>query len=78
MPGFHDTDRASAIDAVTADAEGIDAGEAKKQRCAAIPAGRYGSTAEFGAMCAFLCSQHVGYIVGQNILLDGGAVNTIL
>ena len=27
---------------------------------------------EFGAVCAFLCSVHAGYIVGQNILLDGG------
>jgi 3-oxoacyl-[acyl-carrier protein] reductase len=27
---------------------------------------------EFGATCAFLCSQHAGFIVGQNILHDGG------
>jgi 3-oxoacyl-[acyl-carrier protein] reductase len=27
---------------------------------------------EFGAMCAFLCSVHTGYITGQNILMDGG------
>jgi 3-oxoacyl-[acyl-carrier protein] reductase len=26
-------------------------------------------------MCAFLCSAHAGYIVGQNILLDGGAIS---
>ena len=47
--------------------------EAKAQRCATIPAGRYGEASEFGAMCAFMCSQHVGYMVGQNVLLDGGA-----
>ncbi|MEI6484414.1 MAG: 3-oxoacyl-ACP reductase, partial [Betaproteobacteria bacterium] len=23
--------------------------------------------------CAFLCSQHAGFINGQNILIDGGA-----
>ena len=39
---------------------------------------RYGTAEEFGATCAFLCSQHAGFIVGQNILLDGGAINTTL
>jgi 3-oxoacyl-[acyl-carrier protein] reductase len=28
---------------------------------------------EFGAICAFLCSQQAGYINGQNVLADGGA-----
>lgn len=35
-------------------------------------AGRIGDPAELGAMCAFLCSAHAGYISGQNIQLDGG------
>lgn len=35
-------------------------------------AGRVGQPAELGAMCAFLCSQHAGYVTGQNILMDGG------
>jgi 3-oxoacyl-[acyl-carrier protein] reductase len=38
----------------------------------AIPAQRFGTPAEFGQTCAFLCSMHAGYITGQNILLDGG------
>ena len=38
-----------------------------------VPAGRIGTPAEFGATCAFLCSVHAGYIVGQNVLIDGGA-----
>jgi 3-oxoacyl-[acyl-carrier protein] reductase len=38
-----------------------------------VPAKRFGQPSEFGAMCAFLCSQHAGYVVGQNILVDGGA-----
>ena len=47
-------------------------------RCAtramnATPAGRFGDPREFGAICAFLCSVHAGYIAGQNILADGGA-----
>ncbi|MDF7777160.1 SDR family oxidoreductase [Sphingomonas sp. AOB5] len=35
-------------------------------------AGRVGDPAELGAMCAFLCSAHAGYVTGQNILMDGG------
>ena len=35
-------------------------------------AGRVGNPAELGAVCAFLCSAHAGYMTGQNILLDGG------
>ena len=38
----------------------------------------YGTPQEFGATCAFLCSQHAGFIVGQNILLDGGAANFVV
>jgi 3-oxoacyl-[acyl-carrier protein] reductase len=38
-----------------------------------IPAQRFGTPAEFGAACAFLCSVHAGYITGQNMLTDGGA-----
>jgi 3-oxoacyl-[acyl-carrier protein] reductase len=34
--------------------------------------GRMGRPDELGAMCAFLCSDHAGYITGQNILMDGG------
>jgi NAD(P)-dependent dehydrogenase (short-subunit alcohol dehydrogenase family) len=31
-----------------------------------------GDPAELGAMCAFICSVHAGYLNGQNILMDGG------
>ena len=35
-------------------------------------AGRLGRPDELGAMCAFLCSAHAGYVTGQNIQMDGG------
>ena len=78
LPGTHDTDRAVALDAGAAKASGGTAEEARKAREATIPARRYGTAAEFGAACAFLCSQHAGFIVGQNLLVDGGAVNSTL
>ncbi|MBW0158846.1 SDR family oxidoreductase [Sedimentimonas flavescens] len=75
LPGIHATDRADALDGAVVRAEGISLDEARTRRAAGIPARRYGTASEFGAMCAFLCSQHAGFIVGQNILVDGGAAN---
>ncbi|MCA3441390.1 MAG: SDR family oxidoreductase [Rhodobacter sp.] len=75
LPGIHATDRAIALDGAVAKARGITMQDAIAERSATIPAGRYGTAAEFGATCAFLCSRHAGFIVGQNILLDGGATN---
>ncbi|WP_299597397.1 SDR family oxidoreductase [uncultured Tateyamaria sp.] len=73
LPGIHATDRADALDGGVVAAKGITLEEARAERAATIPAGRYGTREEFGAACAFLCSQHAGFIVGQNLLLDGGA-----
>ncbi len=70
LPGIHDTDRATMLDGGSA--------EVRAKREAGIPARRYGTASEFGAACAFLCSVHAGYIVGQNILLDGGATNSTM
>ncbi len=78
LPGIHATDRAVQLDTGITRAQGITMQEAREQRYATIPAGRYGTPDEFGAACAFLCSQHAGFIVGQNLLLDGGAVNATL
>ena len=78
LPGIHATDRAVALDQGVMKAQGITMEEAYARRAATIPAGRYGTPEEFGAMCAFMCSQHAGFMVGQNILLDGGATNTTM
>jgi 3-oxoacyl-[acyl-carrier protein] reductase len=73
LPGIHATDRADQLDQGVAEREGISLEEARTRRAATIPARRYGTAAEFGAACAFLCSAHAGFIVGQNVTLDGGA-----
>ncbi|KPA23022.1 3-oxoacyl-(acyl-carrier-protein) reductase FabG [Shimia sp. SK013] len=78
LPGIHATDRAVSLDTAVSSQQGISMDEAKANRCASIPAGRYGTAEEFGATCAFLCSQHAGFIVGQNVLLDGGGVNSTM
>ena len=43
------------------------------ERMQDVPAKRFGTAEEFGAMAAFLCSAHGGYITGQNIVMDGGS-----
>src|SRR3954470_14715440 len=40
----------------------------------AIPAGRLGVADEVAAVCSFLCSEHAGYVNGQVIGVNGGAV----
>ena len=78
LPGIHDTDRAVSLDTGVSQAQNIDLAQARANREATIPARRYGTRQEFGATCAFLCSQFSGFIVGQNILLDGGANNSTI
>lgn len=78
LPGIHATDRALSLDGGVSKQEGISMEEAKAKREATIPARRYGTREEFGQACAFLCSQHAGFIVGQNLLVDGGATNMTL
>ena len=78
LPGVHDTDRIMSIDTQVSQSQGIPLEQVAKERSASIPAGRYGTIEEFGATCAFICSQHASFMVGQNILLDGGSVNATI
>jgi 3-oxoacyl-[acyl-carrier protein] reductase len=73
LPGFFDTDRIRKTMQATAEKTGKSVDELKAARARTIPAQRLGQADEFGAVCAFLCSVHAGYLTGQNILLDGGA-----
>ena len=73
LPGSFDTDRLRGNLESRAKATGKSVEELRKAQMSANPAGRFGIPAEFGAACAFLCSAQAGYIVGQNLLIDGGA-----
>lgn len=73
LPGAIDTDRITALDSQIAKATGRDFEEARAKRERGIAAKRLGTTEEFGAACAFLCSVQASYITGQSILIDGGA-----
>jgi len=73
LPGAFDTDRLKKTFAAGAAKAGVDVDEFARRRRAGIPAQRFGTAAEFGALCAMLCSAQAGYLTGQNILLDGGS-----
>jgi len=72
LPGYFATDRGHAVVAQQAAQRGLAMEQYLPNFLNTLPAGRMGSTEEFGAACAFLCSRQAGYISGQNILLDGG------
>ncbi|RVT83557.1 SDR family oxidoreductase [Inhella crocodyli] len=73
LPGSFDTDRIRATHAAAAQRQGRPLAEVQAEKIAAIPARRLGLAEEFGAMCAFVCSQQAAYLTGQNLLIDGGA-----
>lgn len=73
LPGPFDTDRLRGTMAGAAAKTGKPLEQLMEERKALNPAKRFGNAEEFGALCAFLCSVHAGYITGQNLLLDGGA-----
>ncbi|AGT10415.1 SDR family oxidoreductase [Paracoccus aminophilus] len=75
LPGIHATDRATNLDGGASKAEGISVDEIRKRRELTIPTRSYGTAEDFGATCAFMCSQYAKFMVGQNILLDGGSSN---
>lgn len=73
LPGAFDTDRLRGTMSGAAQKSGQPLEAVMDARRKNIPAQRFGTPAEFGAICAFLCSQHAAYMTGQNVLADGGA-----
>jgi 3-oxoacyl-[acyl-carrier protein] reductase len=78
LPGSFDTDRIRTTVEYAAKAQHREFADVAKEAQARIPAKRWGTPAEFGAACAFLCSTQAGFVTGQNLLLDGGAYPGVL
>jgi 3-oxoacyl-[acyl-carrier protein] reductase len=72
LPGYIATDRMWAVVEASAKTAGMDVDEFGEQMFSKVGAKRPGDPDEFGAVCAFLCSQQAAYITAQNILMDGG------
>ncbi len=74
LPGRIATARTTGIDEYIAEREHITPADVEARAAAAIPAGRYGTAAEFGAVAAFLCSEAASYVTGTATRCDGGLV----
>ncbi|MSO77066.1 MAG: SDR family oxidoreductase [Alphaproteobacteria bacterium] len=72
LPGPFDTDRLRSSSVFAAQQTGRDFETIYAERMAQNPTKRFGTAEEFGKVCAFLCSTHVGFMVAQNLLMDGG------
>jgi 3-oxoacyl-[acyl-carrier protein] reductase len=73
LPGSFDTNRLQATFVSSAERGREDLDAVVNRHKQSIPARRLGTSTEFGAICAFLCSVQAGYLTGQNVLADGGA-----
>lgn len=67
QPGLHATDRLAALHG--GDLEAVGRG---------VPTGTVGRSEDFGAVAAFLCSEHARYITGAAIPVDGGVYRGLL
>lgn len=76
LPGPFLTDRLRSGATAVARQRNVPVDEIIAERAANTPTGRVGDPAEFGDACAFLCSAKIGFIVGHNLLLDGGNFNS--
>jgi len=73
LPGLFETETMLSRVEAMARTSGITFDEARNSRLKNIPAGRFGTPDEFGALCAYICSTHASFLTGQNFLIDGGS-----
>ncbi|MGH7838440.1 MAG: SDR family oxidoreductase [Candidatus Binataceae bacterium] len=77
LPGPFATDRVAQISRMMAERQNISVEEVQKRLASQVPVGRIGDAAEFGAIAAFLASQHAGYITGSTIRVEGGTIKSV-
>lgn len=76
-PGRIATDRTQSIDKAAAEKSGRSEADVARDSAATIPAARYGTVEEFGAVAAFLASTGASYVTGSIIRVDGGAIRSV-
>lgn len=77
LPGRIHTARVDQLDEAAASRTGKSLDDTRAASRATIPAARYGSVEEFGAVAAFLASTQASYVTGSLLRCDGGAVRSV-
>ncbi len=76
-PGRIQTDRVDQIDQNAAAKQGKTQDQVRAESMARIPAGRYGTPAEFAAAALWLASNEAAFTTGSVIRVDGGQISSI-
>ncbi|MFM6974294.1 MAG: SDR family oxidoreductase [Agromyces sp.] len=77
VPGRILTPRVQKVDADAAERLGKPLDEVIAASEASIPAKRYGTTDEYGAVVAFLASEQASYVNGSIVRVDGGLIPSV-
>jgi 3-oxoacyl-[acyl-carrier protein] reductase len=77
MPGFTQTPRLDSLIQAKADQEGKTFEQISQEWQKLVPMGRFAQPEETAQLIGFLCSEHAGYITGQNIAVDGGRLGCL-
>jgi 3-oxoacyl-[acyl-carrier protein] reductase len=77
LPGRIATERVEELDQLASKRTGKGIEQIQADARSQIPAGRYGTIEEFGAVAAFIASAQAGYVNGSMIRIDGGAIKSV-
>jgi 3-oxoacyl-[acyl-carrier protein] reductase len=77
VPGRIHTERVNEIAQLAAKTTGKSIELIVQESKASIPAGRYGTVEEFGAVAAFLAGVPASYVTGSILRVDGGYIRSI-
>ncbi len=78
LPGYTATERLAALADVRAGQAGSTRDEEYRKMTADTPAGRLGTAEEVASAIVYLASRQAGFMTGQALCVDGGAIRALL